>query len=70
MSIPRIAPRLVLLALLLLQAVLPVFAHNGTVAIALPMEGITVDGDLSDWAVGGQGHPIRIDQMHKSETTP
>ena len=24
-------------------------AHNGAVAIAVPVEGIAVDGDLSDW---------------------
>ena len=26
----------------------PVSAHNGAVAIAVPVEGIVVDGDLSD----------------------
>ena len=34
---------------LLLLCVPPVQAHNGAVAIAVPVEGITVDGDLSDW---------------------
>ena len=27
----------------------PLLAHNGDVAIAVPVEGIVVDGDLSDW---------------------
>ena len=27
-------------------------AHNGAVAIAVPIEGIMVDGDLSDWPEG------------------
>lgn len=36
------------LILLLLLAV-PLNAHNGAVAIAVPVEGIVVDGDLSDW---------------------
>ena len=29
--------------------VLPAEAHNGAVALAVPIEGIVVDGDLSDW---------------------
>ena len=28
---------------------LPDLAHNGAVVIAVPVEGITLDGDLSDW---------------------
>jgi hypothetical protein len=27
-------------------------AHNGAVAIAVPVEGITIDGDFSDWPEG------------------
>ena len=45
---PRTAPRFALPALLLLLTVLPVFAQNGAVAMAVPVEGITVDGGLSD----------------------
>lgn len=33
-------------------------AHNGAVAVAVPVEGITVDGDLSDWPAL-QVYPIR-----------
>ena len=36
---------------MLLLAV-PLSAHNGAVAIAVPVEGIVVDGDLSDWPEG------------------
>ena len=34
-------------------------AHNGAVAIAVPVEGITIDGDLSDWPEGTERYPIR-----------
>ena len=36
----------------------PAVAHNGAVAIAVPVEGITVDGDLSDWPEGMREYPI------------
>ena len=56
MTVPRVA----LLAVILLLTTLPVCAHNGTVAIALPMEGITVDGDLSDWPEGMREYPMEM----------
>ena len=34
-------------------------AHNGAVAVAVPLEGIAVDGDLSDWPEGMERYPIR-----------
>ena len=34
--------------LLLISVSMPVEAHNGAVAIAVPMEGVAIDGDLSD----------------------
>ncbi|MFC1526913.1 hypothetical protein ACFL6X_08910 [Candidatus Latescibacterota bacterium] len=37
----RSAPRFVLLALFLLLTTLPVLAHSGAVAIAVPVEGTT-----------------------------
>ena len=37
----RSTPRFALLALLLLLTALPVYAHNGGVAIAVPVDGIT-----------------------------
>ena len=64
---PRTAPRFALLAPLPLLTALPVFAHNGAVAIAVPVEGITVDGDLSGWAIDGPAHPIPSGQMLKLE---
>jgi ligand-binding sensor domain-containing protein/serine phosphatase RsbU (regulator of sigma subunit) len=33
-------------------------AHNGAVAIAVPVEGIIVDGDLSDWPEGMRSYSI------------
>ena len=35
--------------LLLLGLACPAVAHNGAVAVVVPVEGITIDGDLSDW---------------------
>ena len=51
--------RLSLLALLG-AALMPIpgAAHNGAVALAVPVEGITVDGDLSDWPEGMRRYPI------------
>ena len=39
---------------------LPVSAHNGAVAIAVPVEGIVVDGDLSDWPKGLRPYPVAV----------
>lgn len=36
----------------------PVSAHNGAVAFAVPVDGITVDGDLSDWPDGLERYPV------------
>jgi len=36
----------------------PTAAHNGAVAIAVPVEGIVVDGDLSDWPEGMREYEI------------
>ncbi len=46
--------RLLYVALLLTALSCPAAAHNGAVAIAVPLEGIVVDGDLSDWLSWGQ----------------
>jgi len=40
---------LLIFALLGFLLAVPVGAHNGAVAIAVPIDGITIDGDLSDW---------------------
>jgi hypothetical protein len=51
------------LILLLLLAV-PLSAHNGAVAIAVPVEGIVVDGDLSDWPEGCCTDSIAVFLFH------
>ncbi|MBT4500315.1 MAG: hypothetical protein HOC74_21490, partial [Gemmatimonadetes bacterium] len=50
----------IILGLLLLFTLLhphPSQAHNGAVAIAVPVEGITIDGDLSDWPEDMRRYP-------------
>jgi hypothetical protein len=44
--------------LILFGLVRLVDAHNGAGAIAVPVEGITIDGDLSDWPEGMREYPI------------
>ena len=46
--------------LLLLSLSVPVEAHNGAVAIAVPVEGIVIDGDLSDWPEGMRRYAIEL----------
>ena len=41
----------------------PSVAHNGAVAIAVPVEGIKVDGDLSDWSEGMRRYPIALQDL-------
>ena len=36
----------------------PTLAHNGSVAVAYPIRGITVDGDLSDWPDSRTAYPV------------
>jgi signal transduction histidine kinase/CheY-like chemotaxis protein len=48
----------VVLALLATVCARPAVAHNGVVAVATPIRGITIDGDLSDWPVGVAQYPI------------
>ena len=38
-----------LLLTLLLLSFVPARAHNGAAGVLLPVKGITLDGDLSDW---------------------
>ena len=46
-------------ALLLLTALTsPSVAHNGAVAIAVPVEGIVVDGQFDDWPEEVQRWPV------------
>ena len=55
--------KVAILGFILLLALLhpyPSHAHNGAIAIAVPVEGITVDGDLSDWPEGMRKYPIEL----------
>ena len=54
----RFHPYSIIMALLLAPA--PVLAHNGAVAIAVPVEGISVDGDISDWPEELRRYPIAL----------
>jgi len=40
-----------------------VHAHNGAVAIAVPLEGITIDGELDDWPERMKRYPIRLTRV-------
>ncbi|MFH1571017.1 MAG: serine hydrolase [Gemmatimonadota bacterium] len=56
---PRTRRRLATLFLPALAALAaPARAHNGSVAIAYPVRGITVDGDLTDWPAARQTYPV------------
>ena len=53
--------RLVLWSSFLLLALsLPAAAHNGALATAVPVAGITIDGDFSDWPAGMTRYPIAL----------
>ena len=52
------APRFCLYFLTLLLSAAPLQAHRGAVAVVLPVDGIAVDGDLSDWPDGLPEYPI------------
>jgi hypothetical protein len=41
-------------------AVSPLSAHNGALAVAVPVGGITIDGDLSDWPHDLERHQILL----------
>ena len=46
--------------LLILVAASPTGAHNGAAAVAVPVEGIVVDGDFSDWPDGMRRYLIAL----------
>ena len=58
MKSPRHLPTILGTLALLLTLSIPLSAHNGWVATAVPISGITVDGDLSDWPAGMKQYPI------------
>ena len=48
------------LGLSLLGRSFPAAAHNGALAIAVPVEGIEIDGDFSDWPQDMRRYPIAL----------
>lgn len=48
------------IGLLLICFVLPTMAHNRAVGVAVPLEGIAIDGDLSDWPEEMNRYPISV----------
>ena len=46
--------------LLLICFALPTMAHNGAVGVAVPLEGIAIDGDFTDWPEGMNRYPIAV----------
>ena len=47
-------------------AAAPVAAHNGAAAIAVPVQGIVLDGDFSDWPDGMRRYPIALTEFGAS----
>jgi ligand-binding sensor domain-containing protein/signal transduction histidine kinase len=47
-----------LLASLVLSG--PAWAHNGGLALAMPVAGIALDGDLADWPASARRYPIAL----------
>ncbi|MBI4311372.1 MAG: carboxypeptidase regulatory-like domain-containing protein, partial [Chloroflexi bacterium] len=56
------------ISITLLLAPVSVLAHNGVVAIAVPVEGITVDGDLSDWPAGMRRYAVLLCEVGNKPT--
>lgn len=49
-------------ALLALFLSFPAVAHNGAVGVAPPVQGIVIDGDLSDWPLAARWYiPVYLD---------
>ncbi|NKB66743.1 MAG: response regulator [Candidatus Latescibacteria bacterium] len=48
----------------------PVAAHNGMVAIAMPVAHIAVDGDLSDWPEDMTHYPIQYHSLGEAPAGP
>ena len=65
-------PYLLRFAALALGAVValaaPAPGHNGRVALARPVSGIVVDGDLSDWPADSWPNPVRLTEYGQPPT--
>ena len=61
---------LLLVSLALLLGLSPCWAHNGKLAVAMPVEGIVVDGDLSEWPPGLPEQPVAIVEHGMPATGP
>ena len=59
-GLPVDARMLPLTVCLLLLTAVPATSHNGAVTEAIPVEGITIDGDLGDWPAHGPRTPIAV----------
>lgn len=67
---PSTTPRFAVPSLLLILTARPASAHNGAVAIAVPVEGITVNRHLSDWPEGVHVYPLRWNSEVFGRTVP
>ena len=67
---PRLLPALSSVTLICLIWALPARAHNGAVAVAYPVTGITVDGDLSDWPADLPLHAVELTEYGDLPTGP
>ncbi|MFA6108775.1 MAG: two-component regulator propeller domain-containing protein [Candidatus Latescibacterota bacterium] len=61
---------LVVIVLVAVALSRPAAAHNGAVAVAVPLRGITVDGDLSDWPANLRSYPIALTEYGVSPKGP
>ena len=52
--------RLIMILALLAASLPDASAHNGRLAVAVPMDPVTIDGDLSDWPEGMTEYPIDL----------
>ena len=50
--------RMLVYCLAVVAITTPVRAHNGHAALAVPLQGIVIDGDLSDWPEDMQRYPV------------
>ncbi|MCC7265128.1 MAG: hypothetical protein IT369_21695, partial [Candidatus Latescibacteria bacterium] len=48
----------------------PALAHNGSIAVAVPVAGITLDGDFSDWPDGLTSYPITLPEYGDLPQSP